>query len=291
MTSMKNNVPRDKWAKKFGLPRPPAVASPASRWARLRLAWQHRGLFLQAGWQAVLARDTGVISDPDYAQRLRFTLGEYLNWYFSDKAFLHSLTWMGIPTRKLVTDVWIYQEIIVETAPDLIIEIGSFYGGSTQFLAQMLDACGQGEVLSIDVSHEHFRARHARIRTITADCSSPDVVREVERLCEGKRVMLIHDGDHTAAAVARDLALYARFVTPGMYLIVEDGVVDILDARHSKIGRAYPDGGPLRAVRSMLPALERDFELDMRRERFLLTTNPQGYFRRRTESQSGQTAV
>lgn len=236
---------------------------------------------MQAGWQAVAGREQGVICDAEYAERLRFTLGEYLNWYFSDKAFLHSLTWMGIPTRKLVTDVWIYQEILFETKPDLVIEIGSFYGGSTQFLAQMLDACGQGEILSIDISHEHFKAEHPRIRTITADCSDPQVVAEVERLCAGKRVMLIHDGDHTSAAVARDLALYARFVTPEMYLIVEDGVVDILDPRHSKIGRAYPDGGPLKAVRGMLAQLEKDFELDLRRERFILTTNPRGYYRRK----------
>ena len=189
---------------------------------------------------------------------------------------------MGIPTRKMVTDVWVYQEIIFETKPDLIIEIGSFYGGSTLFLAQMQELLGRGgEVLSIDVSHDYFLASHPRIHKITADCSQPAVLEQVRQMAAGKTVMLIHDGDHTAAAVERDLRLYAEFVTPGMYLIIEDGVVDLLNPKYSKTGNAYPDGGPLKASRIVYPEMKDRFELDMRRERFILTTNPNGYWRRK----------
>ncbi len=258
----KDNQPRAKWAERFGLPRPVPVPR---RWP-----WSRRA--------------DPLVRDPEYAPRLRASLGEYLNWYFSDKAFLHSIDWMGIPTRKLVTDMWVYQEIIAETRPELIIEIGSFYGGSTLFLAQMQHLAGGGEVLSIDVSHAHFRAEHPAIRTLTADCSDPVAVARARAMGQGRRVMVIHDGDHHAAAVARDLRLYAPLVTPGMYLIVEDGVVDLLDARHSKFGRAYPQGGPLQAVREVLDAMRPEFEPDPRRERFILTSNPRGYWRRRGEA-------
>lgn len=227
-------------------------------------------------------RKERIIHDAEYEPRLRATLGEYLNWYFADKSFLHSIDWMGIPTRKMVTDVWVYQEIIFETKPDLIIEIGSFYGGSTLFLAQMQELLGRGgEVLSIDVSHDYFLASHPRIHKITADCSQPAVIEQVRQMAAGKTVMLIHDGDHTAAAVERDLRLYAQFVTPGMYLIIEDGVVDLLNPKYSKTGNAYPDGGPLKASRIVYPEMKDRFELDMRRERFILTTNPNGYWRRK----------
>ena len=258
----KDNQPRIKWAEKFGLPR---QVEDTRRWP-----WSRR--------------PAPLVRDPDYALRLRASLGEYLNWYFSDKAFLHSIDWMGIPTRKLVTDLWVYQEIIAETRPDLIIEIGSFYGGSTLFLAQMQQLAGGGEVLSIDISHAHFRAEHPAIRTLTADCSDSATVARARAMARGRRVMVIHDGDHHASAVARDLRLYAPLVTPAMYLIVEDGVVDLLDARHSKFGRAYPEGGPLKAVREVLGAMDSEFELDVRRERFILTSNPRGYWRRRGES-------
>jgi cephalosporin hydroxylase len=281
-TQTKNNKPRAKWSEKYGLPKRTRIEAKLSPWKKLVLLFKHRRFVWDAGWQALLARGEGVIQDDEYKDRLQSTLGEYLNWYFTDKSFLHSIDWMGIPTRKLVTDVWVYQEIIFETKPDLIIEIGSFYGGSTLFLAQMLDLLGSGEVLSIDVSHDHFMPNHPRIRKITADCSDEAVVEQARELAKGKRVMVIHDGDHTAAAVERDLKLYAPLVTPDMYLIIEDGVVDLLDPRHSKVGRAYPGGGPMKAARRFLNEMEAHFELDMKRERFILTTNPKGYLRRKS---------
>ena len=105
----------------------------------------------------------------------------------------------------------------------------------------MEDLLGYGEVLSIDVSQDYFMAEHLRIRKITGGCSDPDVLREVQQLSK-KRVMVIHDGDHTAAAVERDLRLYTDFVSPGLYLIIEDGAVDLLSLKYSKLGRAYPGG-------------------------------------------------
>lgn len=228
-----------------------------------------------------MARKENIISDSEYQPRLQASLGEYLNWYLSDKGFLHSIDWMGIPTRKMITDVWVYQEIIYETKPDLIIEIGSFYGGSTLFLAQMQELLGHGEVLSLDVSHDYFLAKHPRIVKITGDCSSINVLDQVRQLVAGKTVMVIHDGDHTALAVERDLRLYADFVSPGMYMIIEDGAVDLLNPKYSKLGRAYLEGGPLKASRKVYEDMKDRFELDMRRERFILTTNPCGYWRRK----------
>ncbi|HCY14482.1 MAG: hypothetical protein A2Z93_08530 [Curvibacter sp. GWA2_64_110] len=276
----RNKTLRPKWSKSFGLPRQKRIEEKLSLRRKIALLFRHRKLFWTAGWQALLSRQDAVIKDDEYKDRLQSTLGEYLHWYFTDKSFLHSIDWMGIPTRKLVTDVWVYQEIIFETKPDLIIEIGSLCGGSTLFFAQMLELIGNGEVLSIDISHDYFMANHPKIRKITADCSDRAVVEQVKDLSKGKRVMVIHDGDHTAEAVERDLKLYAPLVTPGMYLIIEDGVVDLLNPR-SKTGEAYSSGGPLKAARNFLREMGSQFELDMRRERFILTTNPKGYLRRK----------
>jgi cephalosporin hydroxylase len=41
--------------------------------------------------------------------------------------------------------MWIYQEIIAEIQPDLIIETGTHIGGSALFMAHMLDIVGHGE--------------------------------------------------------------------------------------------------------------------------------------------------
>jgi len=278
----KDNKPRGKWPLKFELPRKVDTSIHYRLWRKLRAIFKHRKLFWSAGWTAIASRKEYLITDPEYRNRFKSSLGEYLNWYLTDKGFLHSIDWMGIPTRKMVTDIWVYHEIIFETKPDLIIEIGSFYGGSTLFLAQMQGIIGNGEVLSIDTSHDYFIAEHPRIQKITGDCSDPKVLDSVRRLVENKKVMVIHDGDHTAAAVERDIQLYADFVSPSLYLIIEDGAVDLLSPKHSKLGNAYPKGGPLSASTRVYEIMKDSFDIDMRRERFIITTNPRGYWRRKT---------
>lgn len=54
-------------------------------------------------------------------------------------------TWEGIKILKYPTDLFVYQEIIFEIKPDLIVEFGSFSGGSALFLARMsqLQCCGK----------------------------------------------------------------------------------------------------------------------------------------------------
>ena len=280
----KDNKPRGKWARKI---KPPKKYSPLiefSLFQKIQFLLMHPKKIFVAGLESVLREKTPVITDLVYQNRMSTELGEYLDWYFSSKGFLHSIDWMGIPTRKIPMDMWVYQEIIVETKPDFIIEIGAFYGGSTLFLAQVCEGLGKGKVISIDISHDFFMATHPRIEKITGDCSNSHIISKVKEMVQHGTVMVIHDGDHNAAAVKRDLDLYAPLVSPGMYLIVEDGVVDLFNPSCCKLGKTYPNGGPLKASREFLSTSSEEFELDMRRERFILTTNPEGYLRRKTDN-------
>jgi cephalosporin hydroxylase len=56
-----------------------------------------------------------------------------------------------VRTLKCPLDLWIYQEIVHELAPDLIIGTGTAGGGSGRFLATLCEAKGRGEVISIDI--------------------------------------------------------------------------------------------------------------------------------------------
>jgi hypothetical protein len=52
-------------------------------------------------------------------------------------------TWYrGIPTYKCPTDMWVYQELIDDLRPDLVVETGTFRGGSALFLADRLEVVG-----------------------------------------------------------------------------------------------------------------------------------------------------
>src|SRR3954470_3458242 len=59
--------------------------------------------------------------------------------------------WMGVETLKYPQDLWMYQELLHRLRPDLIIETGTWNGGSALFLSHMMDLLGHGEVLSIDL--------------------------------------------------------------------------------------------------------------------------------------------
>lgn len=81
--------------------------------------------------------------------------------------------WRGVECLKCPLDLWIYQEIIHEISPDLIVETGTHMGGSALFLAHMLDIGGKGELVSVDIRPLQGRPSHPRIRYVSG--SSADL--------------------------------------------------------------------------------------------------------------------
>ena len=55
-------------------------------------------------------------------------------------------SWLGVPVQKLPLDLWIYQEVVCETAPELVVETGTASGGSALFL--VLPSIWSGAVAS-----------------------------------------------------------------------------------------------------------------------------------------------
>ena len=182
-------------------------------------------------------------------------------------------TWLGAQALKNPLDLWVYQEIMVETRPELIVETGTYRGGSAFFLASICDLLGEGEIVSIDI--EPVRddyPTHPRITYLGGRSSTdPAVVAEVRGRAEGKRTLVVLDSDHSQAHVEAELGAYADLVPVGGYLIVED----------SNIGQIRQDllPGPLEAIDTFLSGTKA-FEIDRDREKFLITFNPSGYLRR-----------
>lgn len=181
---------------------------------------------------------------------------------------------MGRRALKNPIDSWVYQEILFEARPDVVVEIGSADGGSTLFFAHMLDLIGHGEVISVDIDRSTYLCEHPRVSEVTGD--SGQVADDVARMCEGKRALVVHDGNHDREPVLRDLRLYAPLVAVGSYLIVEDSVMDLF---WDGDGMGAPQEGPLPAIEQFV-AENPGFEIDASRERYLLTYNPCGFLKR-----------
>ena len=47
-------------------------------------------------------------------------------------------TWLGVPIRQNVLDLWTIQETIAEIRPDLVIEVGTWDGGSALFYSRLV---------------------------------------------------------------------------------------------------------------------------------------------------------
>jgi cephalosporin hydroxylase len=184
--------------------------------------------------------------------------------------------WLGVTVRKCALDLWTYQEILFETRPDLIVETGTYLGGSALYLASICDLLGHGKVVTIDISAPPGRPRHRRITYLQGSSVDPDVVGRIEqRARRAKRVMVILDSNHSRDHVLQELEAFGPLVTPGCYLVVEDTNVN----GHPVLPDHGP--GPMEAVESFLARTDA-FEVDRSREKRLLTFNPSGYLRRRT---------
>lgn len=176
---------------------------------------------------------------------------------------------LGIPTAQNPTDAWIVQEIISEVEPDLIVEAGTYRGGSAVLWAMLLEHVNpEGRVVTIDIEDQRVpRAKELpisreRVEFLLGSSTDPEIVAEVHRRAQGKRVLVILDSLHTAEHVAAELEAYAPLVPVGSYVIVQDTPV-----------------GPIHAIEPFLAA-HPGWQIDRERERFFLTNTVNGYLHR-----------
>jgi cephalosporin hydroxylase len=184
-------------------------------------------------------------------------------------------SWLGYQTLKYPTDMWAYQEIIAETMPDLIVETGTWQGGSALFFAGVCDGLGHGRIVSVDIEPQEPLPRHERVEFVRGSSTDPEIVAGIaERAAGAESVLVILDSAHERDHVLAELEAYAPLVTPGGYLIVEDTNVN----GHPVLPEHGP--GPGEAVAAFLASDDR-FEADASRERLLITACPGGFLRRR----------
>lgn len=156
------------------------------------------------------------------------------------------ITYKGIQSVRCPFDYVIYQMILNEVKPDLIIEIGTNRGGSAIYLSDLMDNLGlSGEIHSIDINDLAVDnvVDYQRIKLFTDGWEAYDL----NNVAGFNRVLVIEDAAHTYDCTLGAIEKFAAVVTKDSYLIVEDGIVNDLQME----GKF--DGGPLRALREFLP--------------------------------------
>jgi cephalosporin hydroxylase len=195
----------------------------------------------------------------------------FIEAFWKTLAWQHS-TWLGSPTPNAPTDLYLYQELVTQVAPDVIIVVGTGGDGRALFLAAVCDAAGRGRVVAVDAQPRDDRPQHARLTYVAAEPSGRDA-RDAIGVAAGEQVLIVLGGYASRPETVAQFNRYADLVGPGSYVIVEGTAVH---------GHPVWPGfgpGPHEAVDEIL-AKHGDFVRDASVEKYGLTLNPGGYLKR-----------
>lgn len=213
---------------------------------------------LNRGWwllrKVVIAR---------WFHRLFYDAGHY------NKATWFDTYWFGSRTFKSPLDMWVYQEILYEKRPDLVVETGTSHGGSALYMAHIMDQLDHGAVITIDINPTETPP-HPRITYVRGSSTDPAIVERIRAMASGKQTMVVLDSDHSAGHVLAELNAYADLVSVSQYLIVED-----TNLNGHPVYKGY-GSGPWEALQRFKRS-DRRFKSDRSREKYLFTFNPGGF--------------
>jgi cephalosporin hydroxylase len=223
-------------------------------------------------------------------------LGDSLRTYWLERVAQHTLdSYVGVPLSKFPEDLRVYEHLIWASRPNAVIEIGTHFGGSALWFRDRLrtlaeyGAISEFRVVTIDIDTKHARrcldqadaTWQARISLVAGDvCDESLPARIAELLPAERRCLVVDDSAHSYATTMAALVGFAPFVSPGGFVVVEDGCVDIEAMR---LVSDWPRG-VLPAISDWLTSdagcgfvSRRDLEL------YGVTCHPRGLLQRRTE--------
>ncbi len=188
-------------------------------------------------------------------------------------SILDVMHWMGDPILECPIDMWEMQEVFYKKKPDVLIEAGTYKGGSALYFANLFDLIGKGRVITIDVYPQPNLPKHPRITYLLGSSTSIGVLQKIEEIIRpGEHVMVFLDSDHHTEHVLNELRAYSHIVTVGDYIIVADTT-----PRLALLGQ--PGLHPEEAVASFLSSTS-SFVQDWTHQKWGYTDFPGGWLKR-----------
>lgn len=185
-----------------------------------------------------------------------------------------TVRWRGHLMWQNLLDLNVISEHIFATLPEIIVETGTWYGGSALFFADMMRLAGrQPAVISIDIAPRATPACAGVTYLSGRSSVDPIVAAGVAARVAGRRAFVILDSDHQAEHVRWELETYSRFIALGDYLLVEDGNM------YGTVAMPLHET-PIGGIAQFLKECD-DFEVDAHKSHFQTTSHKCGWLRRR----------
>lgn len=202
--------------------------------------------------------------------------------------FIHQNNFLGEPSINFSEDLIRFQEVIYQVKPDIVIEVGVAWGGTTLFIASVLEAMKKGRVIGIDI----FIPKHVRNalktkgnlskRIILINKSSKDerVTNELKKITKNKKVLVILDSDHSEKHVIEELNIYSEIVSKNSFLIVCDTIINFIKPNKERKRDWNKSNNPFTAIKKFMKK-NKKFIFDEKYNYKLLTScNFQGFLKK-----------
>jgi cephalosporin hydroxylase len=180
----------------------------------------------------------------------------------------------GVPLLKNPFDLALYPLLLERLQPATLIEIGSYGGGSALWFADQRPLM---QVLSIDLEPPSGVA-HPNVTFLRGDaCNLVAALPDHVMSAIPRPLLVIEDSSHVATTTTAVLAFFDRWLRPGEYIVVEDGILTAM-----RVAETY-GGGPLRAIHEFLARTNGRYEIDRTLCDYFgrnVTWNVDGYLRR-----------
>jgi cephalosporin hydroxylase len=202
----------------------------------------------------------------------------YHKWYYErDKVWINT-RFLGITTMKSVSDMWNYQEIISELRPGIIVEFGSFAGGSAIYFNVIGRTVNPSlKVLSVDIDHSLLDSRvkdYPEIEFLESSSTDACVTRRIAELRAENPgpAFFILDSNHKKYHVVAEMIGLREVLQPNDYVIVEDSNIN-----GHPVARGWGEG-PFEAMEEYFRRYPDDYSRDKQREnRFAFTFATNGF--------------
>jgi cephalosporin hydroxylase len=209
----------------------------------------------------------------------------YHLWYYNQNIW-RTVSFMGVYAAKNVLDLWNYQEILSTLRPGLVVEFGTYEGGTALYFSWLMKFLsyrggnpspvvltvdnGQGGALVSPVVRND-----PDITVLTADSISAECQRYIRCYLDylpTSPAFFILDSDHSMDHVLAELEMLRSLTRPGDYVVVEDSNIN----GHPVLVDFGP--GPWEAIERYEEKHPGDYRHDTEREqKFGFTFAPRGY--------------
>lgn len=206
--------------------------------------------------------------------------------------FGYNFEWLGIPVIRLPDDILVFQELVWQVKPKLIVEVGVARGGSCILSASLLKLIGDSEskCIGIDIdirAHNRNRIENHLVSDKielyeTSSIDNDFFINFKDKYNNLTPKIIVLDSNHSGEHVYRELQMYSQMLQSGDYIVTPDTVIEFFPAGYYAESRNWDKGdNPYSALMKFLTE-DDSFEIDNNfSTKASITETPYGYIRKK----------